>query len=110
MTERADGIIRSLRGMLCAWWGADRVRVPPSEGRLLRLGPGSLIEIDGQMAEVRRRVVGRTAEGPYVLYRCESKRGGRFELRVEPRGSARRSTEDRTTSQEVAVYRRSPVS
>ena len=40
-----------------SWWRHDRIRVSPREGRLLRLQPGDLLQIDGLQVEVLSRSV-----------------------------------------------------
>lgn len=84
-------IVHSIAGLLRSWWQADRVRVSPSEGRLLRLGLRSVIRVAGESAVVLKRRVGHTAEGPYVVYECEGIAGS-SELRVRPIGGTHHVT------------------
>jgi hypothetical protein len=77
--------IHALAGLLRSWWQADRVRVSPSEGRLLRLRVRSVIQVLGEPAVVVKRRVGHTEEGPYVVYECEGIAGS-SEIHVRPIG------------------------
>jgi hypothetical protein len=58
--------VRRLWRLLHCWWSADRIRISPSAGRLLRLGPGSVLVLAGEPV----RVVGRSAEAGGVAYHC----------------------------------------
>jgi hypothetical protein len=110
-------LFRSLAGLARAWWTVDRVRASPREGRLLRLAAGSAIRVRGEPAVVASRRVGRTADGPYVVYECDGV-GGRSLLRLRPIGGTRRVTvqwtangkEEALTEDEVDAYpvRQSP--
>jgi hypothetical protein len=81
--------IHALAGLLRAWWQVDRVRVSPSDGRLLRLGLRSVIQVMGDPAVVMKRRVGHTEEGPYVAYECEGVAGS-SEILVRPIGDRHR--------------------
>lgn len=56
--------------LLCSWWQADRVRVSPREGRLLRLRPPCIVRVAGRYVQVLERTAGETRDGPYVCYAC----------------------------------------
>jgi hypothetical protein len=72
--------------LVSRWWQADRPRVAPREGRLLRIQPGAIVRIDSRVAEVVRRTVGEDQRGPYVVYHCQS--GDQAsDLRVVPWGT-----------------------
>jgi hypothetical protein len=61
-------LVKKLGHLLHSWWGGDRVRIAPAEGRLLRLQPPCLLLIADQPAQVcRRRVCGRR-----VVYFCRT--------------------------------------
>lgn len=64
------GILACTRRLIRAWWHADRVRVSPREGRLLRLQPPCIVRIGREYAQVSRRCNGQTDAGPYVRYDC----------------------------------------
>ena len=83
--------IQSLADLLRSWWHVDRVRVSPSQGRLLRLGLRSVIQVGGESAVVLKRRVGHTAEGPYVVYECQCI-AGPSELFVRPIGGTHHVT------------------
>ena len=65
-------IARDICRLILRWWQADRPRVSPREGRLLRIQPAAILRIGNHMAEVLRRTVGEDASGPYVIYHCQS--------------------------------------
>ncbi|MEX2216808.1 MAG: hypothetical protein WD768_22025 [Phycisphaeraceae bacterium] len=70
--ERAGlrGLFARLVRLLRWWWQADRVRISPREGRLLRLRPPCILRIGEAYVQVHRRCTGSLATGPYVLYEC----------------------------------------
>ena len=60
------------RRLVHSWWQADRIRVSPAAGQLLRLHPPCWLFLDGQYVEVADRVV---RDGtPTVLYHCRTRR------------------------------------
>ena len=79
MSRRNDTGVRKLfaelRALVRSWWGVDRIRASPSDGRLLRLRPGSLMTVQGRPAEVAQRHILRTAAGTTVTYECRSAEG-----------------------------------
>lgn len=79
-----EGLARWFR-LLRSWWQADRVRVSPLEGRLLRMQPPCIVRVLGRYAQVRGRRTGQTPRGPYVCYDCELD-DGHAQLWVEPIG------------------------
>lgn len=50
----------------------DKIRVPPSEGRLLRLSPPCALMIGTETVSVVSRTVCDTREGPCVTYACRT--------------------------------------
>ncbi len=66
---------RACLGLIADWWRADRVRVSPREGELLRLQPACLVTIDGRPVEVlgRQEVQSDRANG--VRYECRTEEG-----------------------------------
>jgi len=83
-SEERGWLMRAVR-LLGSWWRADRVRISPCEGRLLRLCVPCIVRVGGRYVQVVRRRTGQTPGGPYVCYECEIE-GGRGELWVEPAG------------------------
>ena len=79
------GLVRDLLRLLSRWWRVDRVRVSPTEGRLLRLEPPCILRIGDRVLEVVRRKVGQTPDGAYVEYDCDDG-ASRCALRVFPVG------------------------
>ncbi len=75
MISRFDRLVRLIRD----WWRIDRVRISPREGRLLRLQPGDLLQLEGMTVTViarqvyPRRVYPRRVDpdASGVRYRCE---------------------------------------
>ena len=53
----------------------DRIRVPPSEGRLLRLSPPCVLTIGSETVLIVSRTVSETTDGPSVRYECETDYG-----------------------------------
>ena len=78
-------VVRALR----SWWRADRIRVPPREGQLLRLQPGWILILDGCPVEVLERCVCQAA-GTEVTYHCAGERAS-AELRVAAMDRGRRA-------------------
>ena len=83
-SEERGWLMRAVR-LLRSWWRADRVRLSPGEGRLLRLGAPCILRFGGRYVQVMRRRTGQTPGGPYVCYECEVD-GQTGELWVEPTG------------------------
>jgi hypothetical protein len=54
--------------LLCSWWRADRIRVSPRAGELLRLEPPCCLHVSGQYAQILDR--GTRVGGSTVIYRC----------------------------------------
>ena len=67
----------ALARLLHWWWRSDRIRAPPSEGRLLRLEPPCFLRIAGEPAEV----VSRHVDGQLITHCCHGAAGD-FELAV----------------------------
>ncbi len=103
-------LMRAVR-LLCSWWRADRVRIHPDEGRLLRLALPCIIRIGGRYGQVVRRRTGQTPAGPYIAYHCEIE-GDPCELRVQPIGKRgtvavrwrERGAEREMDAQEIEVF------
>jgi hypothetical protein len=53
---------------LLAWWHRDAIRVSPREGRLLRLQPPCIINIDEHEILVEKRTVADHPQGAQVIY------------------------------------------
>lgn len=53
----------------------DRVRISPSEGRLLRLSPPCVLTIGRRTVRIVSRAVSETVSGPIVTYECETDAG-----------------------------------
>ncbi len=66
---------KTLLDCLRSWWRMDRIRVLPTDGRLLRLHPPCFVVIGGRSFEIAHRVVGQDAEGPFVDYNIHSQDG-----------------------------------
>jgi len=63
-------LLRDLFELFRSWWQVDRVRISPTEGRLLRLIPPCIISVNGRPVEVLRRSVSRKTSEPIVQYDC----------------------------------------
>ncbi len=108
----------ALARLLHWWWRCDRIRAPPSEGRLLRLVPPCFLRIAGEPAEIVARHVDFAGDGQLILHRCHGAAGD-FELEVRltagrPEVRMRRGGCDRLLAAEeidvipgAACYRRS---
>ena len=53
------------------WWYADRIRISPREGRLLRIEPGAVLRIGNYLLEIITRGTGDDPIGPFVAYYSE---------------------------------------
>src|SRR5215475_6028072 len=65
-------LAKDLVQLIRSWWRADRLRISPREGRLLRISPPAIVRIGSQLFEVVSRTTGEGPAGPYVTYRCSS--------------------------------------
>jgi hypothetical protein len=76
-------LVKAAARLLHLWWFADRIRVSPREGRLLRLQPNCILRICGEWAEVMERRVADRSSGQVVVYRCAAG-AGNYELALRP--------------------------
>ena len=72
-------LFRDLGRLIQFWWLNDRIRISPSEGRLLQIKPGDLLRFGERQAEIEGRSLvskndgfilclnGRTWKGPVML-------------------------------------------
>jgi hypothetical protein len=79
-------LARRVGRLLHSWWHGDRIRIPPAEGRMLRLRPPCFLVVSGQPLEIIGRHVRQGAGKTSVVYSCQT-RTGLGKLLVEP-GSA----------------------
>ena len=77
-------LLRDLFKLFRSWWQVDRVRISPTEGRLLRLIPPCIICVNGRPVEVLRRSVSRKTAEVIVQYDCLCE-GRLAQLFVTPR-------------------------
>jgi hypothetical protein len=66
---------RACLDLIAGWWRADRVRISPREGELLRLQPVCLVTIAGRPVEVLRRQEVVTLQTRGVRYECRTEAG-----------------------------------
>ncbi len=85
--KKSNGPLRSLcracLGLIAAWWRADRVRISPRAGQLLRLRPNSLVFIRGQTVEVLTRQESQASDEHRICYECRTEIGpARLDVRI----------------------------
>ncbi len=68
-------MIRSVIELCRSILKQDRVRISPSEGRLLRLSPPCVLTIGSRTVRIVSRMVSETGSGPIVTYECETESG-----------------------------------
>src|SRR5688572_8054988 len=56
-------LLVSIRNLIDSWWRVDRIRASPREGRLLRIEPGTIVTINGEMLEITERIIRDTPRG-----------------------------------------------
>jgi hypothetical protein len=61
--------------LIADWWRADRVRISPREGELLRLQPVCLVMIGGRPVEVLGRQEVQNDQATSVRYECRTEEG-----------------------------------
>ena len=66
---------RAVLGLVAAWWRADRVRISPREGELLRLRPGCVLVIAGKPVEILRRQAFQAGCTEGIRYECPTEEG-----------------------------------
>ena len=96
---------RSLVRLVRSWWVVDRIRVSPREGRLLRLGCGTLLRIRDEWFEIESRTVTAGPGTLWVTYECTTP-GRRTRLRVRADASRHASSAlwyDRNETGEIDV-------
>jgi hypothetical protein len=73
---------RAASGLVAGWWRSDRIRISPREGELLRLQRGSVVTVNGIVAEVRSRTVVNLRQSSAIHYGCQTEHGpARLEVR-----------------------------
>jgi hypothetical protein len=72
-------LLEALARLAQSWWRAGRIRVSPTEGRLLGLVPPCYLQIEGATLEITARRAAKQGLG--VIYDCICPEG-RGELRV----------------------------
>src|SRR5262245_19117050 len=82
-------VYASAAALVADWWRVDRIRTSPHEGRLLRLGVPCMLRVGTELVEVKRRSVGESAAGPYIIYDCVGELGA-SQLWVTPIGQTHR--------------------
>jgi hypothetical protein len=65
-------MIRQMCQLVWQWWTGDRIRVPPAEGRFLRINPGDLLTLHGTDVEVLARYA---SKGQSVCLKCRTEAG-----------------------------------
>ena len=76
-------VCRACLGLVAAWWRADRVRISPREGELLRLRSGCVLIIAGKPVEVLCRQEVQTACAQGVRYEFHTDEGkAQLEVRL----------------------------
>jgi len=84
-------MMRDLMDLVLTWWKRDRIRVRPSEGRLFRLRPGTVLcfsespQAPAITAEVVARRDDQEVRRPTICYLCRTSAGD-GELIVTCRG------------------------
>ncbi len=68
-------LFRSFFHRIAAWYRIDRIRVSPTEGRLLGLKRGDRFVFRGEVHSVTERMVKETATGHEIVYPIESSQG-----------------------------------
>jgi hypothetical protein len=81
-------LCRACLDLVAAWWRADRVRISPREGELLRLRPECVLIIAGKPVEVLRRHEVQTRFAQGVRYECLTDEGpAELEVRLSENAS-----------------------
>jgi hypothetical protein len=68
-------LCRACLDLIADWWRADRVRISPREGELLRLQPICLAMIEGRLVEVLGRQEVQSDQAHSVRYECRTEEG-----------------------------------
>ena len=68
-------MFQTLGRLVDLWWRSDRIRSSPSEGRLLRLKSGDLLQIGPIQAEVLTRSVIDSDSGSLLCLICDTANG-----------------------------------
>jgi hypothetical protein len=95
-------LVKTTARLLHLWWSADRIRISPREGRLLRLPLPCLLRIRGELIEVTARRVVHSAAARHLVYRCTSA-GAAYELTVTSRSLGRQVVIRRGAAEEVVA-------
>jgi hypothetical protein len=65
-------LVKQLWRLVHSWWRQDRIRLSPTEGRLLRLEPPCFLVIDGQPFEIVKRTLRPSDREPVAVYTCRT--------------------------------------
>lgn len=58
--------LQEIGKLVRAWWRIDRIRIPPTAGRILQLCPGQIVLIRGQLFRITDRRIQPTRDGVHV--------------------------------------------
>lgn len=61
-------LLRALWCLVSSWWNVDRIRIPRSEGRLLRLAEGDRLLVQEELLVIRHRQSGQRRDRIQVRY------------------------------------------
>lgn len=61
-------LLHALWCLVSSWWNVDRIRIPRSEGRLLRLAEGDRLLVQDELLVIRHRQSGQQCDCIRVLY------------------------------------------
>lgn len=70
--------------LLQQWWRADRVRISPRSGQMLRIEPPCILEIEGLRLAVQSREVFVDSDLPCIRYACCDEQGRSSEILARP--------------------------
>ena len=94
-------LLRDVLRLVRSWWRSDRIRIGPAEGRLLRLQPGALVSIRGQLVKLVQRREWFEEGGARVEYLCEGEDG---EVAISAGGGSERGVQVRCRLMEASVF------
>ncbi len=81
MICRSLSLLASIGRLLRRWWRADRIRISPTEGRVLRLPVPCFVRIAGRMVKVQDRP---KRAGAWLIYTWVADYHDRGQLWVRP--------------------------
>lgn len=97
-------LMNPIRSLFESWHSVDRIRISPSEGRLLRLAVGDTFVLFDSLYTVEQRRVETCGDGYSVMYALSNSAGDCAQLSVDTTESQESSARLFRCNSDVSVF------